>query len=263
MPCECLEHAASRDTSKAPSSLCRLPWLGSIAFPAGAFRISWSKMFLIMWLGSSLWNEWSSTRWLRPSNRLVHRTEGECYLSFMVVLFVSLFSSTLVFLFIMLRQVFCPRATCPLRPPECWPALEIPEADQHLRYPYGHDSAGWTPVTGVGRGLLPSLLFSWTRLEKRGSTLLAACMVPLAQMINSFPWAEPEVWFQGPLGKERRTQILSLALTHPSHHHSPTVSLVMLWQSSPRGEECTFDITKILFYFSYRILRGVARLSIK
>lgn len=35
------------------------------------------------------------------------------------VCFVSLFFSTLVFLFIILRQVFCPRATCPLRPPEC------------------------------------------------------------------------------------------------------------------------------------------------
>lgn len=102
----------------------------------------------------------------RPSNWPVHRAEGECSLSFMVVLFLCVFFfSTLVFLFIILGQVFCPRATCPLRPPECWPALEVPEADQNLRYPYGYDSAGWTPVTAVERELLPSMLFSWTCLE--------------------------------------------------------------------------------------------------
>ena len=105
-----------------------------------------------------------------------HNQRGMFYVLFVLFFLLWLFH------FIIVGQVFCPRAVCTLRPPRCWPLLETPEADPHMRYHYGYDSAGWAPVARMERGPLPNALFSWTHLEKRVSTQLATCTWPLAQI---------------------------------------------------------------------------------
>lgn len=101
-------------------------------------------------------------------HRLVHLTGRERSSSSLVLLFLWYFFSSHTW-----GRYFCPRAFCSHRPPGCWPSLDNPKADWHLRCPFMCMSLQDAPQRWRGG---PSLVFFSLAhiLGKRVSAQLAA-----------------------------------------------------------------------------------------
>lgn len=159
MSCESLKYGA---TLRASLLVRRFSWLRCAAFPAGTIRVSLSKMFWTVQLISSLWNGWSNAPHVLP--QILAKALHLAGASDQQRAFFKLLFFFLIFSFHQIGTGILSRSFCSFMPSGYWPSLDNPEADCHVRYPYGCDSAGWATVARVERGPFPCVLFSHTHL---------------------------------------------------------------------------------------------------